>query len=170
MLERLWDLQGTNHLGPYKFRVIAPVYFNRELVSFQGRDVTGRSKLPYKACRKTKEVRDHKHCLYGQWKVVSSNVVVVEGIMDVWRLGVGSVATFGVEYSKQQVELLSHYQKVYILYDGDQAGRVAAGRLGVELSGFECEVEVLELDEGDPGEMSQEDADDLMSTCLNEKW
>ena len=43
-LESKYKLRGTNNLGDYRFRIIAPIFYNGKLVSYQGRDITGLSK------------------------------------------------------------------------------------------------------------------------------
>ena len=63
-LEKIYRIKGTSHLGEYKFRIIIPIYYEGELVSYQGRDVTGLSELRYKACPKALEKIEHKSTLY----------------------------------------------------------------------------------------------------------
>ena len=55
-LEFKWRLVSTGPVGPYKHRIIAPIYFNEKLVSYQGRDITDKAKLKYKACKRILEV------------------------------------------------------------------------------------------------------------------
>lgn len=120
-LIRRWRLQFTGKVGSYKLRVIAPVYRNGTMVSFQGRDVTGRSPLRYKACAENHERVPHKACLYGEDEAVASagrsHVVVCEGITDVWRIGPGAVATFGIEWTPEQARRLAQWQSVSVLFD-----------------------------------------------------
>jgi len=73
-----WGIQGTGPIGPYKFRIIIPIYFNGKLVSYQGRDITGRSDLRYKACPIEKEVIHHKHIVYGIDHVTNKKAIIVE--------------------------------------------------------------------------------------------
>ena len=167
-LARTWGLLGTGPVGPYKFRIIAPIIHEGEMVSYQGRDITGRSPLRYKACAQSDEVRDHKHCLYGADDVPGEAVVVVEGIADAWRLGAGAVATFGITYTRQQVLLLRQYSTRLILFDTADSQAVAqAHKLAAELSAFRGTTAVIELPEfKDPGEMPQEEADQLMNELI----
>ncbi len=119
-LIEIWKLSFTGPVGSYKFRIIAPIIHDRMMVSYQGRDYTGKSELRYKACRKDDELRDHQHCLYGSWLVRGNSVVVVEGIADAWRMGPGAVATFGVAYTVAQLNLISRYRDIFLLFDGDE--------------------------------------------------
>jgi len=161
-----FNLVGTGRHGPYKFRIIAPIYFDGELVSYQGRDITGQATLRYKACPRRLEVTNHQHLLYHIDRT-SDRAVLVEGIADVWRLGAGAISTFGMSLSQQQVTLLSQrYTKVSIVFDSGKEAQGRADEIGKVLSGFGIEVEILELPEGDPADLSQDDANNLMKEVL----
>lgn len=164
-LQKIWGLRSTGPTGPYKFRIIAPIYQDGVLVSYQGRDYTNKQDPPYKACSQEDEVEDHKHCLYGLDLFEGDSVVVVEGIADVWRLGPGAVATFGIKFTNAQVSKLMKFKKVFIFFDSDPQAIVQARKLAMILSAF-CEVEILVIENGDPGNMSQEKADKLMGELL----
>ena len=164
-LTRLWHLTGTGSTGPYAFRVVYPIYHNRQVVSFQGRDITGRGELRWKTCRKEDEVRDHKHCLGGVQHATGNSVAIVEGATDGWRLGKGAVWTFGTSYLLPQVNLLRAWKRRFIILDSadkDENAAVSADRLAGMLSAFDGETHIVELDSGDPGDMKQDDADALM--------
>jgi hypothetical protein len=60
-IARQWNLLASGIHGEYSHRIIAPIYLDGELVSYQGRDYTGKSELRYKTCSKNNEVHDHKH-------------------------------------------------------------------------------------------------------------
>lgn len=161
-LEKRWHLKGTRNIGPYSFRIIIPIYQNNKLVSFQGRDITGRSPLRYKACPLNREVVPHKECLYGEDYVDSDNVVVVEGVTDVWKLGKGSVATFGIAYKRAQVLRLLQYKNVHIVYDPEPIAQSQAERMAYELSSLGVNVHVVSGLKCDPGDLSADEARDLM--------
>lgn len=162
-LEEMYDLKGTGPVGDYKHRIIAPITWDGNLVSYQGRDVTGKSGLKYKACCQDDEAMDHKNTLYGIDIVKGQSVIVVEGIADAWRLGPGSVATFGTSFKPTQVRMLKErFTRIFLLYDSEKTAQANARILAVQLASMGKEVEILHLDQGDPGEMSQDDADNLM--------
>ena len=162
-IARDYGVKGTGIVGPYKFRIIVPVMLGGKLVSYQGRDYTGKSDLRYKTCRKEDELVCHKHTLYDIDRA-GNDVVVVEGVTDAWRLGAGAVATFGVGFTQEQVLRLARFRRVFLLYDPDAPGR--AERLARAVAGLGPEVEVVQLDGGDPAEMAQDDADNLMKELL----
>lgn len=165
-LVEAYNLHATGPIGPYAFRVIAPIYFDGNLVSYQGRDYTGKSELPYKACPKELEVREHKHCLYAMDLAVGETVVVVEGVVDAWKLGPGAVATFGSSFTWPQVRLLGErWSRHVVLYDPDAENK--ANELANALSGISKRVVVARLGRWkDPGAMDVSAAKALMEDLL----
>ena len=165
----MWDLKATGPLGRYKNRIIAPVYYRGILMSYQGRDITDSDKAKYKACSEENEKRHHKNCLYGLDMSTGRTGVVVEGITDVWRLGPGSVATFGIKYTDVQTLLLyKHFDRIFVLFDetdpeADHKGRELSMQLS--LMGKEAEKIALGLD-CDPGALSDDDAKYVMRELL----
>ena len=166
VLEEKWNLKGTGPIGPYKFRVIAPIMFNGVFVSYQGRDITNRSQNKYKACRAEEESKPHQDCLYGLEHVRGASVAIVEGIADVWRLGYGAVACFGIEFTKQQILLLSRFEKRYIIFDKEEQAQIKARELAASLSALGGESYILNFDVDDPAEMTQGAADKLMKGII----
>lgn len=156
VLIETWGIRFTGPIGAYKFRIIAPIFDQGQLVSYQGRCYTGKRELRYKACSKGLEVIEHQNLLYGEWLVQNNHVIVVEGITDAWRLGPGAVATFGISYTKAQVERLSKYKRVSLVFDSDPQAIDQAEKLGVLLRGLnpEIQIDIVELEDGDPGELS----------------
>lgn len=168
-LERVYNLQGTGPIGDYKLRIIAPIHYRGRLVSYQGRDVTGLSQLRYKACRQEEELIEHKKMLYAIDMAMRPSVIVVEGIADAWRLGLGAVSTFGIKFTLDQVKLLRPYKRRFILFDSgekEQQAQVQAEKLAHALNVFSGENILITLDGGfDPGDMPQEEANALMRDC-----
>jgi len=154
-LEYLFKLKGTNHLDRFnKFRIIAPVYFNGQVVSYQGRDITDKSPMRYKACPEEYEIIQHKHILYNIDNCNLDWVVLSEGITKVWRLKDNCCCTFGIEYTKEQLLLLSEreFKAVFVLFDPDGPGREAAEKIctdidsiGMEALKVRCDFEADEL-------------------------
>jgi len=171
MLERVWDLKGTGPTGKYKFRIIIPITHRGHLCTYQGRDITNRSELKYKAPPGEEEVRCIKDCLYGLDVVPGSDVVITEGVADVWRLGPGAVATFGIEWTNAQVKLLRPFKRRFILFDSADVQAIRqAEKLSHALGAFDRNTEIIEVHDKDPGEMSQDDADELMNELFNKNF
>ncbi len=154
-----FNLLSGGLVGDYKFRIIAPIYFKNELVSFQGRDITDKQKLRYMTCRKKDEVIFHKRLLYNLDNCTENKAIICEGITDVWRLGDNTCCTFGVQFSTSQVLLLAErFNKVFVLYDPDPAGNKQGKVLSMQLAGLGLDVEIITISDSDPGSMSDRDA------------
>ena len=163
-VERVWGLKGTSFTGSYKFRIIAPIMFQNQLCSYQGRDYTGKSKLRYKACEQKNEKIQHQKLVYGFDLVPNVDIVIVEGVTDAWRLGAGAVSTFGIDYTSSQVKLLSQFRNKYILFDDDPQAIRQAYKLANELSAFEGNVEIVTVENyQDPGSYPQSFANQIMN-------
>lgn len=165
-MQKQWQIQSTGPFGPYKHRIMIPIYLGGHLVSYQGRDITGKSELKYKACAMEREIIHHKHILYGLDQVPFDTIVIVEGILDAWRLGPGAVATFGIKTTAQQVKLMLRYPRRIILFDNptkDPQAGPEAEKLAAILSQKPGVTEIIDLHEWpDPGEMPVEEATKLM--------
>ena len=150
-LVKKYDLRAAGHIGPYKWRIIAPIYLNGGLISFQGRDVSNKQKIKYKACRMKDEVLHHKQTLYAIDRVKNDSVIFVEGITDVWRLGDGAIATFGIEFKSEQVLMIAkRFKNAFILFDSDEQAQKQAEKLGMMLNSLRTSTEIIELYKGDP--------------------
>lgn len=167
-LSSIWYLLSTSHIGFYKNRILAPIYQKRRLVSYQTRDITNKHPQKYLACFQDEEIIQHQHCLYGLDQTITRKCIVVEGITDVWRLGPGAVATFGIDFTRQQARLIAmNFDKVFIMFDSEPQAQEKAEELGLMISSaFSNFVEVFNMPfiftDIDPGDLSQDDADSLM--------
>lgn len=163
-----YKLKGTGPVGPDSFRIVAPIYFDGNLVSYQGRDYTEKSPLKYKACPKSLEIRDHKDCLYAMDLVKGDTVVIVEGIVDAWKLGPGAVATFGSAFTWAQVRLLvERWNRHVILFDPD--ADIEIHKLATAISGL-CKTTTVAILKGwkDPGELTLEKGEEIMKKIMDE--
>lgn len=174
-----WGIIGTGPLAKlgeidYKWRILAPIIWEGEVVSFQGRAISDKVEPKYKACPLDRELICHQHILYCHpecdW---SKPVVVVEGITDVWRLGKQAVCVFGIEYLAQQVRAICRMKRkggdrrLIVLFDDDPQAIVKGRELVADLNfrGMEARQEIIE---GDPGAMGQQEADELMKEFMEE--
>lgn len=165
-LAGLYKLQSTGIHGQHNFRIIIPIYFENQLVSYTGRDYTGQAELRYLSCKAEDEILNHKDLLYGFDQVLGDHVICVEGPADKWRMGLNSVATFGTGFKTNQINLLASFMKVTLLYDSEEEARRKCDHLGDQLAGMSCEVEAIYLKEGDPGELPQNEADSLIADIM----
>jgi len=103
--------------GEWGGRLIVPVYVEDEMKGFVGVDVTGEKTIPYKMSDKRV-----KEFVYGYDDVEDDgDVIIVEGILDKWRLGGNAVATFGTALSEQQISSIVSLKPkgLVICMDGD---------------------------------------------------
>lgn len=170
VIAKKWGILSTGRIGFYKNRILAPIYQNQRLVSYQCRDITGKAGKKYLACKQEEEIIQHQHTIYGFDQAVNKSkiCVVVEGITDVWRLGAGAVGTFGISFTSQQAQLIAmNFNRVFILYDGEPQAQEQADYLGFLVSSsFTNAPEVINFclkQEGiDPGDLQQDAANALM--------
>jgi hypothetical protein len=166
-LEQVWQLLGTGPMSKldtsdYKHRILAPIHWKGERVSFQARDITGRRDIKYKACPKDRELVEHQTILYGKLEKKRPLGIIVEGITDVWRLGKIAAGTFGIDFTQKQVRQISKYfKRVVILYDDEPQAQRQAEKLQHELAMRQTE-SFIETIENDPGALSQRKANALV--------
>ena len=161
-LQNKYKIMACYQQGRFSYRVMTPIFMNKELVNFTGRDVTDLQKTKYLHMHNEESVIPMKNCLYNI-DFVKDKVIIVEGVTDVWRIGDGAVATLGVEYTTQQLNLLleKELSEAYVLYDNDKVGKEKANKLANALSSFVPHVEILSIDAKDPAELSDNDVLEL---------
>jgi len=100
------------------WRLIIPVELDGHIVTFVGRDVTGRQTLRYKGYSDELSIRTTKETLYNI-DSVDDSLIIVEGVFDMWRIGDPAVAIFGTALTPYQIELLKgrRLKKVLIWLD-----------------------------------------------------
>lgn len=166
-LIRKYKIKAVFNSGKYAFRIIIPIYIGGQLISFTSRDVTGYANLRYKHASLSECAIRPKDLIYGVDDIqVGGDAILVEGVFDAWRLGKGAICSFGTQLSgKQYVELskldLDH---LFILFDQDRGGIRSAKTLSKNVAPLARNVETIRLPkfDGDPAELSKEEADLLM--------
>jgi hypothetical protein len=145
-----YDICACANIGPYRKRIIIPIYFEGELVNYIARDITDTFSRRY-LMPSNRDIRMRRdHLLYNIDRI-STTVVIVEGVFDMWRIGPPAVASFGTRITDEQCLLL--YQKnvkhAFVLFDADSAqtyGKTLAKKLGYIIP----HVENIIISEGDP--------------------
>ena len=158
-----YGVQAGGIIGDWKFRLMIPVYQNNVLVTYQGRDITGNSDLRYKTLSVEQSVINPKHCLYNLDKVPSREKIgVCEGVVDVWKLGDGFVATLGTSTTEEQVRKLSIYKNVYIVFDPEVEAQKRAKKLGERIAVMGVNVELVDTGlDHDPGDMTPKEVENF---------
>lgn len=146
-------------------RIVFPLIHNGVSVSYQARDYTGNSNAKYMTASKSNESMFHKELLYGEDYVPYNTIIVCEGVFDALSIGKGAVHTFGVKFSKAQVEALYAYDTVYIAYDMDKAGCLGASALARELK-HRVKVKRIKLSCHDVNSCSVNEIEDIRGLLL----
>ena len=127
----------NNLYGYFYDRIMIPIVStNGKIVGFGGR--TTNSSEPKYLNSPESDVFSKRNILFGAYNLKRKkqnidNVILCEGYMDVIALhkfGYPAVATLGTAVSDKQIDLLSKLSKnIFIVFDGDKAGKNASIRL-----------------------------------------
>lgn len=162
-LTKLWDVKGigrTSHLG---WRIFIPIYFQGEIVSWTTRAIGANATLRYRTADAADEKINHHDLLYGE-DYTWNTIIVVEGPLDVWKIGPGAVCTCGTAISKAQVLRMAKYPKRYICFDSEPNAQRKAQKLSDDLSVFDGQTFNVVLESGkDPGEAKLSELKELQS-------
>jgi DNA primase len=149
-------------------RLVIPIYNSRgELVAYAGRcldESEPRYKLPA-SFRKSHELFNLHHAIESRSRVVA----VVEGFFDAMTVHQAGfpcvVALMGSTLSDNQEALLTaHFDRVILMLDGDEAGRLASGQIAGRLS---CKLVVRTiplLGDQQPDKLSSDEISRLMAS------
>lgn len=174
-LQQVWGVQGTGPVSvlgklSLKHRIIYPIMWDGEIISFQTRDITGRAEIKYITCPQERELIAHKDVLYGNQEYWTDTGICVEGVMDVWKLGPQAVATMGTEWTRAQARILAKsFSRVVVVYDNEPAAQKSAGALVAYLRFRGLEAQTYTVDT-DPGDLPLPQARKLTKTLLHEIW
>lgn len=157
-----YKLKAGLNTGEYKFRIVIPVFLNHQIITFVGRDITGKAREAYKNHPEEKSILSVKKLLY-RIDETKGNIILVEGIIDCWRIGDGSCATFGTKVTKEQINLLLYkkVKRIFLLPDADAIDEWED--LADQLSPIFDHVELIKLSKGDPADLKRKDIKKLRS-------
>jgi len=163
-LEKKYGLMGTSWYSvldgiPYGFRILIPIYWGGQIVSFQCRDYTGKQEKKYMACPQDRERIPHKNILYeGPTEPITSRRklgICVEGAFDVWKIGEPAFASLGTGYTRQQIRLIAGlYESIVIIFDPEKIAQQRAKELAAELRFHGVNTTVYNQLSTDPGDMT----------------
>jgi hypothetical protein len=173
-LASTWGLLGTGPVArldelDYKHRIIAPIEWNGNIVSFQARDITDKQFAKYKTCPKERETIHHKDILYGKQRYWTSTGIIVEGITDVWRFGVRAACTFGIQFKSKQAKIIGKsFDRVFIIFDPEKQAQRQAKQLMHAISHYLArgKIHIYDLGKNDPGSLTQTEADYIIKQLI----
>lgn len=146
---------GVCRTGSYMNRLVIPIIFRGEVVSFQAADMTGFAQLKYRGAPKPYEVNNYLYNYDG----IDKRMIVVEGILDSWRVGDEAVAAFTSSLTEQQKKLIlaKNLDELYLCFDSElKASYKSREEIGYFIP-FVPVVEPIDLPEGeDPDSLGHE--------------
>jgi len=156
-VERWWGVKGIGVLGGrLRWRLWIPVRTKTgEVGSWTTRAVGGQEPRYVSATGREERV-GLKTMLYGEEYCWGHGVVVCEGPLDVWKVGLGAVAVFGLQMTREQAERLARYRRRVIVFDMERSAQRAAKRLKTLLCDAGGKTIWLEVDAKDAGAETEE--------------
>lgn len=112
----------------------------QKMVSYQGRDISGQAIARYKG--------PHNSCVSSILYVVgdySKRLVLVEGVLDAWRMGEGVAATFSAQLSDDQINLLIAMKPEQVVLAWDADAYTKALKMANNIAPFLPSVRVAKL-------------------------
>lgn len=156
-IERKYKVRNGDITGKWCGYIIIPFIYKNKLVTFQGRDVTGKNKIRYKQANKEERILNYKNYLYNIDNTTYQNVIVVEGVFDVFRMGDNTVATLGSGITREQENILKKYKRVYFLFD-DEVAIQKAEKTANKLAILGVDTEIVEIrKDKDPAEFTEQE-------------
>jgi len=149
----------------WNLMLIVPIFYHRTMVSYLGADITRQRDNKYKNALIEESRIPVNETIYN-FDNATHTAIVVEGVTDVWRIGDGVVGLYTKHATTQQLKILSGFGRVFIMLDSDANDPIAlnqqspSDKLANELSPF-TETEIIELDEGDPADLKEDDVKHL---------
>lgn len=167
-LYKKYNIVGGGIDGPWKFRIIIPVYYQGKLMSWTGRSILSKKKLKelgiprYKNLSIEKSVKNIKELFFNIDNCKSDIVVLTEGAFDVLRFDGNAICSMGTELTEGQINLLANrFRKIFILFDNELPAQKKARKFGLQLSAIGLDVEVVnafeDFGKNDMGECSKKE-------------
>ena len=171
-LYKKYNIVGGGIDGPWKFRIIIPVYYQGKLMSWTGRSILSKKKLKelgiprYKNLSIEKSVKNIKELFFNIDNCKSDTVVLTEGAFDVLRFDGNAICSMGTELTEGQINLLSNrFRKIFILFDNEPEAQEKARKFGLQLSAIGIEVEIVnayeDFGKNDMGECSKKEIETI---------
>ena len=124
-------VKEQRYSNKYANCIVIPNYLQGQLVSFQCGSYV---KKQYITACEYEELIPCKSFLWGIDNVPADTVIVTEAAYDAMSVGDGAVHTHGCCFTREQINELATFGKVYVAYDMDSAGESAAHQLVNQLS------------------------------------
>jgi len=131
--------------GSHKMRIIIPVLWEGEVVSWQAADMTGQAVLKYRTAPGPKL----NQYLYEYYKIqLGSTIYLVEGVLDHWRMEHDVLCHFGTSITPRQRRLIVDKQPEEVLFAWDGEAYEYAVKAANEVAPYLPRVGILRLLDG----------------------
>lgn len=146
-----YGVVGGGIVGDWKFRIIIPIFYDGELMSWTGRSILDKVTLKemrkprYKNLSIEKSVKNPKELFFNLDNCRGKSVVLTEGAFDVLRFDGKAICSLGTEMTESQIKLLSErFEKVFILFDNEKEAQDKARKFGRQLVSVGLDVTVVD--------------------------
>jgi hypothetical protein len=164
----LWNLQGIGISPTHAWRIFIPVIQYGRTVSWTTRSISEDDSVPkkYKNADSEEEEISIKDTLFGI-DLVRNAILICEGPFDAMRIGPGAVATYGLSYTKQQINLMVNYPVRIVCFDNEPQAQEVAHDLCKKLTPFPGTTINVAIDAKDPGCATQKEIAELRKEFLD---
>ncbi len=167
LIQELWDVQGIGIASRLAWRLWIPIHLEGHPVSWTSRSIGDADHSKYITAKPDEEDVTAKTLLYGE-DYVRQVMVICEGPLDVWAIGPGAVATFGLSYTRDQFFRMVDHPVRVVCFDSEPSAQLVARRLVDELKLWPGETYNVELQTGkDPAECDGKELEDLRGRFLS---
>ena len=137
------DWRGSD----FSDRLIVPLKDKTgRVIAFQGRTIRKDEGIRWRFPPLDRVAGHYKETLYGAHSGLGDTVAVVEGVMDKWKLGRGSVASYGTSLSGAQVRMLGGFRRVVMLFDSEPEAQARARMYARDIAALGARVQVVDLE------------------------
>ena len=171
-LQNKYHIRGGGIVGKWANRIIIPIWYKGVLVSWTGRSILPKEyikkhKIPrYKNLSIEQSVVNPKDIFFNLDNSTGDSVILVEGPMDVLKMGDNTICSLGTSVTDEQILFLKNrYKKIFICFDNEPSAQTHGREVGINLSSTGASVELVNICEpfnkNDPGELTYEEVNEI---------
>lgn len=163
-----WGIMGIGVAPKLSWRILIPITEKGKIVNWTTRSVSQNASRRYRNAERSQSRLDRSECLYGADNARKGHAVIVtEGPLDAWAIGIGGVSTLGVGYSRGQLLKILEFPVRVVCFDNEVEAQRRARRLCSELERFRGEVYNVVMETGkDPSRANKEEVEELKNRFL----
>jgi hypothetical protein len=166
IVSKMWGVRAIGPLGGrMKWRLWIPIHLRGEIVSWTTRHISPENPLRYLNAPDEESSYPVSDLLYGIDHARCA-IIVVEGPVDVWKIGPGAVATLGTNVTPTRLLQIARFPYRVVCFDNEPDAQVRAKSLCKELSMYPGTTKNVTLDSKDPGFCTPQELDSLRRLIL----